>query len=480
MSKELLINTTKKGSRIALLNDRKLIEYHQDDSSESDLVVGDIYLGVISHVAPHMNAAFVNIGQERDGFLHYSDLGPQVRTMLKFTDKQLKQKNASYKLTNLKFEPEIEKGGQIKDVVKQGQHILVQVAKEPISTKGARLTCEISLAGRYLVLVPFSDKISLSRKISSKEERRRLTRLTNSIKPKNFGVVVRTVALEQEVAELDKDLRTLADKWEEGIKELYGAKPGAKVVGELDRTTSLLRDMLNDSFDSILVDTPATHDTLKEYVGTISPDLEGIVKLHSGKGKLFETKGVEKQLKVLFGKSVSLACGGYLVIEHTEAMHVIDVNSGGVKTRNKDDQEESVMRVNMEAADEVARQLRLRDIGGIIVVDFIDMRRIDNRKKLYEKMKEAMKSDKAKHSILPLSKFGVMQITRQRVRPVLPVMAEEVCPTCNGTGKVMPSIAVADQLEENIKHLLSEEKNKWAIGAPTPLLTCLLYQRTTI
>lgn len=344
-------------------------------------------------------------------------------------------------------------------VLTKGQQILVQVVKEPISTKGPRLTCELSIAGRYMVLVPFSNSINISKKITDGEERKRLLRLISSIKPENFGCIIRTVAKGKNVNELDKDLRNLEDTWKEGMKKLHSVKPKEKVIGEMSRASSLLRDLLNESFDSLVTDDKETHDEIKEYIHKIAPDKENILKLYNGKAKIFEAFGIERQLKSLFGKSVSLPKGGYLIIEHTEALHVIDVNSGN-KSNAGEDQESTALAVNMEAAREIARQLRLRDMGGIIVIDFIDMRRPDNKKKLYAEMKEVMKTDRAKNTILPLTKFGLMQITRQRVRPELNIITREVCPTCQGTGKVSATILVSDNIEKNLEYILTTQNEK--------------------
>ena len=460
MSNELFINSAQKGTRIALLKDKRLVECHFEDHSGGNFTVGDIYLGTVKKVVPGLNAAFIDLGYEKDAFLHYLDLGPQIKSLNKYVKLvQSKTPNIGPRLSKFKLEQDIEKDGKIANVLSKNQNILVQIVKEPISSKGPRLSCEISLAGRYIVLVPFSNVISVSKKITEKEERQRLVRLLTSIKPENFGIIIRTVAEGKDVAELDKDLKNLVKNWEDGFNALKNAKPRDKVIGELGRTSSILRDMLNESFDSILVDTQDSFDEIKSYIRTIAPDKEKIVRLHAGKQKLFEVAGIEKQLKTLFGKSVSLPGGGYLIIEHTEALHVIDVNSGN-KSNIESDQERTALNVNLEAAKEIARQLRLRDMGGIIVVDFIDMKRPENRKLLYEKMKEDMKDERAKHVILPLSKFGLLQITRQRVRPEINIVTLETCPTCNGTGKITASIVVSDIIEANLDFLLSKQNEK--------------------
>jgi ribonuclease G len=391
--------------------------------------------------------------------LHYLDLGPQVQSLNKFTKLVQAKKNVSPKLTGFKHEPDINKLGKINQVLSRNQKILVQVVKEPISTKGPRLSCELSIPGRYLVLVPFSSAVSVSKKITDAQERKRLSRLISSIKPQNFGVIIRTVAAGKDVKELDKDLSALYELWEQGMKTLTSAKPRDKIIGEVSRANSILRDVLNESFDSIMVDEKPLFHEVKNYIKNIAPDKEKIIKLYQGRPKIFESYGIERQLKTSFGKSVSVSNGGYLIIEHTEALHVIDVNSGN-KSNREENQEATALTVNLEAAKEVARQLRLRDMGGIIVVDFIDMRKADNKKKVFQKMKEEMQHDRSKHTILPLSKFGLMQITRQRVRPELNIKTKEVCPTCNGSGSITASIVIADQIENTIEYFFTKQNEK--------------------
>ena len=468
MSNELIISATQDGCRIALLKDKTLVEFHQE-AEGSKFTVGDIYLGMVKKVVPGLNAAFIDVGYDKDAFLHYLDLGPQFSSLQKFTKLVRAKKMNGGRLDKFNSEPDIDKHGKIVQQLTKNQLIPVQIVKEPISTKGPRLSCELSLAGRYLVLVPFSNAVSVSKKITSSEERKRLLRLIQSIKPEKFGVIIRTVAENKEVAELDRDLRNLVKTWEEGMTRLPNAHPRDKIIGELDKTSSLLRDLLNESFDNLHVDDKKMYDEVKAYIKTIAPDKERIVKLYNGKAKIFEHYGIEKQIKSAFGTTVSLRTGGYLIIEHTEALHVIDVNSGN-KSNREENQETTALSVNVEAAKEIARQLRLRDMGGIIVIDFIDMKSIDNKKLIYKVMKEAMMDDKAKSTVLPLSKFGLMQITRERVRPQMNIITKELCPTCNGTGKITASILTSDLIDKNIEHLLVKQNEKNLVLAVHPYL----------
>ncbi|MDF9800916.1 ribonuclease G [Catalinimonas alkaloidigena] len=468
MSNELIINSTQDGCRIALLKERSLVEFHHEVDANK-FTVGDIYLGSVRKVVPGLNAAFIDVGYEKDAFLHYLDLGPQIKTLNKFTKNTFNNKYNTHLLGKIKNEPDINKLGKINQVLNKNQAVLVQIVKEPISTKGPRLSCELSIAGRYLILVPFSSVVNISKKITNKNERKRLMRLISSIKPEGFGIIIRTVAEGKEVAELDRDLRNLVNVWAEGVKKLKKAKPRDKIIGEMSRASSLLRDMLNESFDSIVTDDQEIYEEVKTYIKTIAPAKEKIVKHYNGKTKLFENFGIEKQLKSLFGQSVSIPGGGYLIIEHTEALHVIDVNSGN-KSNSEKDQETTALNVNLQAVSEIARQLRLRDMGGIIVIDFIDMRKQENKKAVFDKMKEEMKVDRAKNTVLPLTKFGLMQITRQRVRPELNIITKEICPTCGGTGKVAPTLLVSDQIEKNLEYILVKQNEPQLTIALHPFL----------
>ena len=444
---------------MALQEEKLLVELHKE-SKNNNFSVGDIYLGKVKKIISGLNAAFVDVGYEKDAFLHYLDLGSQVNSLNKYTKLAMAGKTRVLPMENFILEKEIEKTGKITNVLSANQPVLVQIAKEPISTKGPRITSEISLAGRYLVLVPFSDRISVSQKIQSNDEKNRLKRLVQSIKPKNFGVIIRTNAEGKLVADLDADLNNLVSRWYSIAEKLASAKPPRIILGELNRSSAMLRDLLNESFNNIHVNDPSMFEDLRDYIKTIAPGKLDILKLYKGKLPIFDHFGVEKQIKSSFGKIVSIKSGSYLIIEHTEALHVIDVNSGH-RMNSDNSQEENALEVNLEAAAEIARQLRLRDMGGIIVVDFIDMMQPANRRKLYDKMKEEMNKDRAKHNILPPSKFGLVQITRQRVRSETNVEILEKCPTCDGTGKIKPSIILVDEIENNLRYLIEEQNEKY-------------------
>ena len=454
MSYELVINSTKDDVVTALLNENKLVELHKQGIDDK-FNVGDVYLGKVKKIVPSLNAAFVDVGYEKDAFLHYLDLGPQYKSMNKYVQDSLKGKQSTHKLGYNKIEPDILKDGKIKEQLSSNQLIAVQVTKEPISSKGPRLSAEVTIPGRFLVLVPFSEKISVSQKIKDSNERNRLKRLINSIRPRKFGVIIRTVAQNKKVAELDQDLRDLEKKWAKMYTEFRNASPRKKLLGEMNRATTVLRDELNKEFTSIHVDDESLFNELKDYVRTIAPEKEDIVKLYQGKVSLFENRGINKQIKATFGRKVNLKSGAYLIIDHTEAMHVVDVNSGNRKATNPD-QELNALDTNVEAAEEIARLLRLRDMGGIVAVDFIDMYERSNNKKLIENFRNFMKDDKAKHNIQLPSRFGVVELTRQRVRPETDIKTTETCPSCLGKGEVQASILVVDEIEHMLQSIMNQ------------------------
>ncbi|MBK6390190.1 MAG: Rne/Rng family ribonuclease [Saprospiraceae bacterium] len=451
MERELIINSTPKDVEIALLENGKLVELHHQVSDEN-FQVGDVFLGSVTKLMPGLNAAFVDIGHSKDAFLHYTDLGPGLNSFLSFTEKSIQGKLTSHMLDQFMVEPEINKHGKVNQVLAKKQNILVQILKEPISTKGPRLSGEITIPGRFMVLTPFTDQVAVSKKIEDQDERKRLQILVESIKPKNFGVIVRTAAAGKKVADLHEEITELTEKWDTIHKQLYKGRAPLKLLSELDKTSSMLRDLLNASFNKIVTNDRDLYQSIKSLLQSIAPEQTKIVQYFKGDKPIMDQLGVSRQIKSSFGKTATMPSGAYLVIDHTEAMHVIDVNSG--PKMQKTDQQSAALSVNLEAAMEIARQLRLRDIGGLIIIDFIDMKSQEHKNHLYKMMKDFMAPDRAQHSILPLSKFGLMQITRERVKPAVNININETCPSCGGTGHIRPSILVTDEIERDLDFLI--------------------------
>jgi ribonuclease G len=473
VNKDLIIDVGDSEVSLALLEDKQLIELNKEKRNIR-FSVGDIYLGKVKKIMPGLNAAFVNVGYERDAFLHYLDLGAQFRTQHIYYLSALQKQGRVIPVHKFKPEPDIDKDGKITDVLTTGQTVIVQVTKEPISTKGPRLASEISLAGRNLVLIPYSDKVSVSSKIESIEEKNRLKTLLQSIKPRNYGVIVRTAAEGKKVATLDAELRDLVRRWESAFASVKKEIKSPRLfIGEMNRASTILRDMLNVTFNSIHINDPALADEIRKYIREIAPEKSKIIKLYKGTIPIFDHFGVNKQIKALFGKTVSFKHGAYLIIDHTEALHVIDVNSGN-RSRTGNNQESNALEVNMEAATEIARQVRLRDMGGIIVIDFIDMQSSENKQILFEKMKEVMSGDRTKHNILPLTKFGLMQITRQRVRPEMNIVTDEKCPVCQGSGETKPTILFTDELERSLAFIVDKIKTRKLLLNTHPFVAAYL------
>ncbi len=461
VDKELIINASESGVELALLEGGKLAELHHQKIN-NNFTVGDIFIGKIRKMMPGLNAAFVDIGHRKDAFLHYTDLGPKLRSLIKWSNGVINGSINTHKLDNFKYEEDIVKTGKVDQVLNKRWPVLVQILKEPISTKGPRLTCEVNLPGRYMVITPFSDSVSVSKKIASGEERKRLHTLAESIKPKNFGLIIRTAAEGRKVQELHEELMHLLGKWEEVFKQLKAETPPAKLLSELDKTGSVLRDLLTDSFSKIVVNDKEMYADIRAYLQNISPEQVGIVQLYNGSKPIFEAYGVTRQVKASFGKNATMSSGAYLVIEKTEAMHVIDVNSG--HKMSSADVEQTIFGVNLEAAEEIARQIRLRDIGGLIIVDFIDMKNQEHRRQIAKAMEDFMRKDRSQHTILPLSKFGLMQITRERARPEITVNTAEMCPSCNGSGQVNPTILLTDDIERDLESIMqSRPKTKLSL-----------------
>ena len=453
MRSELVVDVTPRDMTTALLEDGRLVTL-QRETRDASYAVGNIYLAKIKKLMPGLNAAFVNVGHSKDAFLHYLDLGSQFNTLSQYIQTVRANPNKRpVSISKVKNQPETNKHGTVSDVLTQGQELLVQIAKEPISTKGPRLTTEITFTGRFLVLTPFNDRISVSQKIKDHAEKTRLRRLIESMKPKNFGIIVRTSAENKKAAELNAELRTLLKAWDDAIAKVQHATPPTLVYEEESRAVGEIRDIFNPDFESIQVNNAEVFEQIHDYVNLIAPDRSDIVKLYSEDTPIFDKFGITKQIKSSFGKTVSFKSGAYIIVESTEALHVIDVNSGN-RSRTSTDQESNALNVNLLAADEIARQLRLRDMGGIIVIDFIDMAKAEHRNELYKHMREVMQKDRARHNILPLSKFGLMQITRQRVRPALDIATAETCPSCGGKGEVQPSLLFTDLLKDKINYLV--------------------------
>ena len=470
--KDLIVDVNSTEVSIALMENHRLIELNKESSQGHSFSVGDVYLGKVKKILPALNAAFVDIGDEKEAFVHYLDLGLYFRSFDEFVKRVNQNTDIKGIYSHIKPGSILEKEGRIENVLSPGQMIIVQIVKEPISTKGSRLTAEISLAGRNIVLLPFAEKVSVSQKISSKEEKRRLETLVRSILPKNYGAIIRTAAEGKNAAILDAELISLIDKWESSWKRLAKSKSVQLLFTEYSKTTTILRDLLNDSFSNIYVNDENVYEEIRKYISLISPEQEKIVKLYKDKNPIFDHFEVTRQIKSAFGKVVPIRQGAYLVIEHTEALHVIDVNSG-IRAKNKE-QEQNTFDVNCYAAEEIARQLRLRDMGGIVIVDFIDMETNEHRNALYKKMQELMETDRAKHNVLPLTKFGLMQITRQRVRPATEINTTEVCPVCHGTGKISSSVVIDEAIERRLSYYVNEKKVTDLVLKVSPILGAYL------
>ncbi|MCS7028822.1 MAG: Rne/Rng family ribonuclease [Bacteroidia bacterium] len=449
MSNEIFITTADKVVQVAVLENKKLVELHQD-RPDAPFSVGDLYLAKIKRLKTDLNGAFLDVGYERDAFLHYTDLGPNARTIIKFFQTLRNEKRVP-DLSTFEFEPQIDVKGGISEVLHKETLLPVQIDKEPIGNKGPRLTLNYSLAGRFLVLVPFSNSISISKKIKDFSIRKKIRQSLAPLRPNNFGIIIRTAAADADINDLQRDLKDLLKRWNTFCEKLIEAPPVSRVMNEMSRTLTLIRDLLDTNYDAIVVDSKEYYDEIREYIKRISPEQEGIVKYYRGKQKLFEYAGIYKQIQASFGRQVDLASGGYLIIEHTEAMHVIDVNSGKTQLKADTTLAENAFAMNMEAAEEIVRQMRLRDLGGIIVIDFIDMQNPKHRNELYEYMTNALKKSRAKCNVLPISKFGLMQITRQRVRPELQIETE------NNANKSMQASNFVAEIEEMVKYLLSSK-----------------------
>jgi len=471
MNRELVVNVTSTEINIALCEDKVLVELNREQA-KTGFAVGDIYLGKVRKIMPGLNAAFVNIGHERDAFIHYQDLGTHFQSLDRIVASHMPGKRG-VRLETMKLDDGLEREGKIGNVLQVGQNVMVQIAKEAISTKGPRLTSDISLAGRNVVLVPFSSKVFISQKIRSNEEKKRLKRVAASVLPKNFGVIIRTAAVNASDLDVEQDILAAVEKWKKTCQQIRRHPAPALLMGEMSRANTIIRDNLDGSFSQICVDDDAMFNEIRDYIRAVDPEKEKIVKLYRGNVPIFDNFDISRQIKSLFAKYVSLKRGAYLIIESTEAMNVIDVNSGN-RTKAEDNQEQTAIDVNLAAAAEIARQLRLRDLGGIVIVDFIDMHKSQNRQLLLEEMTRLMAKDKAKHTILPLTKFGLMQITRQRIRPVAVKDIQDVCPTCGGTGKIEPTVLLDKKIENQISFLTQDRGHRYIKLVVSPYVAAFL------
>jgi len=460
IARELIIQATEQGCEMALLENSELVEFHKENIT-TQLNIGDIYWARIKKMLPALNAVFVDINEYKEAFLHYTDLGENFNSIQDFYRKLKGEKDL--KIENYSLKPSLEKNRKIEEFLSKNDMIPVQILKEPISSKGARLSTEISFPGRYVVLIPFENSINISKKITDKDERKRLHDIVSSIKPRNFGIILRTVSSGRSVKEIHEDINNLFKIWEDTCVKIHKADNVIKVFEEAGKSNTLLRDFLNDSFTKIVVNNKELAESISDYIAQIAPEKRKIVQRVTDGTLLFEKLGLNSKIKSSFNKTVLLPSGGYLIIEHTEAMHVIDVNSG-VNTFKKMNLEgdEAILKLNKEAAVEIARQIRLRDLGGIISIDFVDSKNADIKEQIFEEMQKAMKPDRANHTILPLSKFCVMQITRSRVKPQVVVKNQEHCPSCNGTGKISSSILITNSIHQKFK-ALSKDYNSLII-----------------
>ncbi len=470
--KDLIVDVTSTEVHIALMENHRLIEYNTESSTGNKFTVGDVHLGKVKKILPNLNAAFVDIGDKKEAFIHYLDLGLYFSAFDRFVKESNQNTNLPDLYSRIELGEPLPKEGRIESILKPGQMIVAQIVKEPISTKGSRLTAEISLAGRNIVLLPFAEKVSISSKIAAKEEKRRLETLVRSILPKNYGAIIRTAAEGKNAATLVGETKALIEKWESSWKKIARNKNVQLLFTEYSKTTTVLRDLLNDSFSNIWINDEKVCDEARKYIALIAPEQEMIVHLYEGKQPIYDHFEVTRQIKSSFGKVVPMRQGAYLVIETTEALNVIDVNSG-IRTKTSD-QEENSFEVNKIAAEEIARQLRLRDMGGIVIVDFIDMESNDHKNALFKYMQELMEDDRAKHNVLPLTKFGLMQITRQRIRPVTEINTMEQCPVCHGTGKIHSSVVIDEEIERKIAYYVIEKGYKTLTLKTSPILGAYL------
>ncbi|TVR14625.1 MAG: Rne/Rng family ribonuclease [Balneolaceae bacterium] len=445
MKNQIIIHSSGKQTRVALLENGELAQLFIE-SEENQRTVGDIYLARVHKVMSGIRAAFIDVGMEKDAFLHFSDAGDHLGPYLQMLNGERSiPSSAKEELSRFNKLSNNEKQILAGKMLKNNQNILVQVVKEPIGSKGPRVSTDITIAGRFLVLIPMGEYIAISKKITNNRERKRLKSTVGSMLPVGFGVIVRTVTQNQDKEAIEEDMRTILKKWERILNKLETSKAPSLLYKDLDITESLIRDLFAKQYDRVLIDDYQLYKSIKSYVSQIAPKMLPAVQLYKGKDHVFDHVNIGQDVNSIFSPRVRMPSGGYLIFEQTEAMYVVDVNSGPYAAKEK--QEDNSLKTNLEAAREIAKQLRLRDIGGIIVVDFIDLRDSKNRKKIYDELKKEFKKDQAKTNVIGMSDFGLIQITRQRIRPSVVNSVSKVCPMCGGSGSVVSQDTIVTDVE---------------------------------
>ncbi|MBN1300985.1 MAG: Rne/Rng family ribonuclease [Melioribacteraceae bacterium] len=466
MSKEIIINSTSSQTRVAITEGNKLVDFFIDHP-EKRRMVGNIYLGKVARVLPGIRAAFIDIGQKHDAFLHFSDIGDKLDDMREIFDED--DDESDFDDDDHSNDPDTQQthgdrrknsdDDKIRNVPKlhKNEEIIVQIIKEPVKGKGVRVTSSISIPGRFCVLLPFDNKIGISKKVIDYRERRRLRKIAREIIPNNCGLIVRTAAKDQLEEAVAGDLKFLVSTWNDIQNTIKNSSPPSLVHEDLSTTVSVIRDLFTPDVSKIFIDSKKMFKEIRDYVQFIQPEYANRVEYYKSATPIFEEFNIEEQIKGLLGRRVPLPSGGHIVIEHTEAMVVIDVNSG--RYAAKKDQELNSLKTDLEASREIVRQLRLRDIGGLIVVDFIDLEDEKNRKKIYDELRKEFKKDRAKIAMLPMTEFGLMQITRERVRENILQSMHEPCPYCNGTGLVTKKSNLIHEIEEWLKRYKQDKRS---------------------
>jgi len=509
LRKEIIINAGANETRIAITEDGRLAEMFVETANKEKMV-GDIYLGKVAKVMPGIKAAFIDLGLGQDGFLHFSDIGSRFEEYSAMIADETGEEDEEIEESGDENEepspqdPQAQNGRPVQErarprqngrppqaQLQKGQEIVVQITKEPVGKKGVRVTSEVSLAGRFLVLLPFDDKIGISKKISSFREKRRLRKMAQGILPEGFGVIIRTVAEGRDDESLKNDLEGLIKTWREIEQTVKTEEAPSLLYKDMATTSSVIRDLFSREVTRVTVDDKKLYKEITSYIRYTQPSLLEKIEHHRDRVPLFDKYGIEKELETSLSRKVWLKSGGYIIIEPTEAMVVIDVNSG--RYAAKKEQEQNSLRTDLEAAREVARQLRLRDIGGIIVVDFIDLEDERNKRKVNEELRKEFRKDRAKITVLPMTEFGLVQITRQRVRQNILHSFTETCPSCGGTGLVRSKTTTLNQLDRWLKRFRAESgerrialkvnpelEDSLTLGIPSRLLKMMLRHRLII